>query len=883
MDTTDARPSMAVGWSAKALTLILTGLFLFQISQYALDMSSNVSAASVLPDFQRVRLYYESSPLARGAIGDAIPSRPGNELITCSFGGIVTATYGSDDSWTSETVYKAYYGDSQEIVQVNSVAVADVMKERPGDEVLTVGNDMNLRLSVHNGSNWQTSVIYSDVDWLYEVCADDIDGDGQLEIAIVGETKTLTVLHREGKRWNGTIVARDTYLLEACTISELDPEHAGKEIVSGGKSGRLILVYNDGEVYRQRTIAELSTDITDIAVSDLDPSIPGKEIYVSLRNGKVYCVWMEAGSQWSKRAIHDEGDIIYGMEAGELSQGTPILLTASYKHRLGLISHTGLDHDFRTIYSEEWNVLGSVIGDLDPTHSGNEMFSLSQLGRLTMLYHDPPGLDMTLPFAETRVGPGEDISIPFAVRAKGGLSGSCTISVGGITGASVSSTTVELPGAAFVKLKAPNTPGLYTINITASQGSRSASSEISLMVSSGSPHVSFIETIVKGSVAKDRENRFTLSVISAMGLASPLKLTMSPYPIGLSGVLNRTSCLPCDIPDSISLRVSADPSSIPGRYVVFLMGTSDPIRRAAAIVLEVTEEAISDFRLDISGSAEGIQKDGERLVELRIISENGFDSIVNITIGPLPDNMRIGLSKERIRPTGNLTMIVSGNATDGPYIIPIIARSGATEKIVYIKVSFKERMVPPSIEAASERVTPESLTDGIATWRFQMRLVPGSEPLKRTSLVISQLPIGFNVSLQPSQVDSLPYPINITVNVWGPSRDAPLTVNFTLIDPVSGEGFSRSILLEIAPATHNKNGTTFPWVILILVSAFIAALGGITYLYTRTRPRPSNPLKTDGTLTRGHDPPHNDHNGIAPRELHNGGRSGMDRRIGKLR
>jgi len=132
-------------------------------------------------------------------------------------------------------------------------------------------------------------------------------------------------------------------------------------------------------------------------------------------------------------------------------------------------------------------------------------------------------------------------------------------------------------------------------------------------------------------------------------------------------------------------------------------------------------------------------------------------------------------------------------------------------------------------------------------------------------------------------VDSLPYPINITVIVWGPSKDLPLTLNFTLMDPVRGEGYSGSILLEFPPETDNKNGAAFPWAILVLVSVLIAALVGLTYLYTRTRPTPSNPLKTDGALTRGHGPPDNDRNGNAARELHYGGRSGMDRRIGKLR
>jgi hypothetical protein len=314
---------------------------------------------------------------------------------------------------------------------------------------------------------------------------------------------------------------------------------------------------------------------------------------------------------------------------------------------------------------------------------------------------------------------------------------------------------------------------------------------------------------------------------------------------------------------------------------MFLYGTvGNDIRRAVAMSITVTEEAISDYRIDIVDGSSEIPVGGRGTFEIRLLSENGFSSPVNITIGPHSEGVKVTLSKNRVIPTDNLTAVVEGNITGGPYLIPILAIWEGKEKAAYIKVSFLQKVIGPSLSGPDSPVLFGPLEGDIIIATFDVLLSPGSEPLRDIELITPQLPDGYNVSYQPSDLGSLPYALNVTVRIWGPRGSMPDGMNFTLSD--LEEDVVLSIFIPFTIEDGKSSGERFPYPFVILGIGSIVLLSALVYLFLIRRDDGSNHLKTPIHMDQKHAPPERGQL-HKTRQLPHGGNRDMDRGVDKLR
>ena len=798
-------------------------------------MSYNSSAISIsVDDMDKRLIYIEEGHLVRGSVGNLIPSRPGNEIATCSSNGILAVTYGSDNSWKTEIVFTAYHGTgSSERARINSIMTGDVYPELPGDEILTVDDDGSLRMSYHDGSNWKTERLFRDVNWLYEVDQGDIDGDGQPEIVVVGEEQHLVLLKREGDKWISSILASVPFYIEACRIEDLEPDHPGKEILFGGGKGVLWMAFNDGTGYEFKELVDLGSPVTDITTIDMDPLYPGPEVFVSTRDGKVYVVRKDQDGNWLKEIIHNEEEIIYGMESGYLDPDKPVLLFASYKHRMGLIEHDLL---YRThvVHKEEWNILGCAIGDLDPIHPGSEIFSLSQLGRLTMIFKDIPGLRIDLPMERTRVNPGEEVSIPIHIMALGDLKDEYDLSVESSFTTTIDPKIASGSIVATLTFVSPMSEGEYDIEIITSTGGIIARSSLSIDVREGSDMVRFQEVVLNGVVIKDRQTMLTITSISDFGLSEPFMLLSHKVPTGMNVHFSRSICDPCETPDSIVATISVDTGLYVDRYVIFVIGVTDEdIVRAVALVIDVMKVGIQNFRMETVGRVDGIPDGGTGYLEIRLISENGFDEEVELSIEGLIPGIDIELSETIVVPTSNVSAMITGNITGGPYIAMIIARSENIERIVYVRIGFITPDMGIYLTGPEGPVNFRKMDDGKKIAEFVITAVPGSSPPYEIVISNGPLPDGWNISYDPSNIRTLPYPLNITVRVWGINGPDHWTLNISLLDTVNV--LDMTIGVEMSKANDEeiqRRPNHFLWaIILILIISFLAVLSTIAYIF----------------------------------------------------
>lgn len=840
-------------------------------------MSYNSSAISIsVDDMDKRLIYIEEGHLVRGSVGNLIPSRPGNEIATCSSNGILAVTYGSDNSWKTEIVFTAYHGTgSSERARINSIMTGDVYPELPGDEILTVDDDGSLRMSYHDGSNWKTERLFRDTNWLYEVDQGDIDGDGQPEIVVVGEEQQLVLLKREGDKWISSKLASVPFYIEACSIVELEVDLPGKEILFGGGKGVLWMAFHDGTSYGFKELVDLGSPVTDITTIDMDPLYPGPEVFVSTRDGKVYVVRKGLDGNWLKEIIHNEEDIIYGMESGYLNPDKPVLLFASYKHRMGLIEHDLL---YRThiVHSEEWNILGCAIGDLDPVHPDSEIFSLSQLGRLTMIFRDIPGLRIDLPIERTRVNPGEEVSIPVHIMALGDLKDEYGISVESSLSATIEPEIATGSIIATLTFVSPLSEGEYDIEIISSTGEITASSSLSIDVREGSDMVRFQDVVLYGDVIKDRQTLFTITSISELGLSEPFLLSAHKVPTGMNVHFSRSICDPCETPDSIVATISVDTGLYVDRYVIFVIGvTDDDIVRAVALVVDVMRVGIQNFRLETVGRVDSIPYGGTGYLEVRLISENGFDEEVELSIEGLIQGLEIELSEKIVIPTSNVSAIITGNLTGGPYIAMIIARSENIERIAYLRIGFITSDTGIELIGPEVPVLFRKTDDDKRIAEFVITAVPGSSPPYDIFISNDPLPDGWNISYDPSNIRSLPYRLNITVRVWGTNGPENWTLNITVLDKINVR--ERTIRVEMSNAKDDENPRRPNYflgaIIVVLIITSIAIISIIAYIFRDDLKKKERSPSSDGRRPDNKDDRHTE-----VKELHHGISSRVHRR-----
>jgi hypothetical protein len=823
--------------------------------------------------FDHQRLYKESDLLFRAAFGDLIPGNDLNEMAVCSRNGRITVTYGSDMSWNTDLVKHVYINDvPTDPAEVYSLAAGDIIPEREGDELISADMDYSVRLYGFDEGRWNSEVIWEGTDWLYEVAIAEIVGSNQgPEIVVVGEEQRAFLLSRNGDTWESELLFKDNFAIDTCFADDLLPENPGMEIVVGGIDRNVTLITGSPGNWTARDIAFVGHSVIDLVILDLDPTIPGKEIYSSNFNGDVHQIYPQ-GNGFSKRIVHSEGRMVYGLEMGEI-EGKPVISMASYNNRIALLYFED-GFKVKELYREDFIMMGTGIHDLDPYHKGNEIFALSGLGYLTMIYHDDPGLDIILPFESTTLSLNESVEIPFIVRSKGGYDGSIEFepSISGSSSGMPSGPIIDSTGLYSYLFPGFSRPGSYELELSLEGSAGNVKKSIIATVTDDGRPVHFSKSILEGSVGRDRQRSFDFRVLSETDVGSPFVLSPYRLPTGIELVFNRSAVDPMGNPISVSSTVRVQPGAELMKHQFFLLGTSSDNRiRAAGFSIEVEKSSVADFDIFIEESSIELGQ-GEDIVTLvTVISTNGFSDSVNISIVEFIDDLETSFSEREVIPPAEVELSIRAMMNDGPYFLLVQGTSGDMVRQDTIRIDTTPPEISLKINGAVDPLQLEKDEEGGLTGVLDLELAPENGTIESVSIEIEGLGEGYSVILDPVNIPRIPYAIPLEIMVFAPQNG---TLESIILNFSSEDGFwTQTIMLSYPESEEDENsGIPATWIGIAVLSVLLI-VGMILVLYLRM----SNPLNRNEGSSDKHADGRGPRKSVETIERSSGGIRGLDR------
>ena len=324
---------------------------------------------------------YTGPKLVHGAdIGDLDPNIPGNEAVitTFSFEAYLLWWDTNSSEWKTDLIYN----DSHNI---RKVVIADILPERPGNEMVAISRSGNVTLAYGTVGNWTVERIHKSVP-LARVAVGDIDGDGQLEIYLCGDKidvgggvmeAEVYGLKRSGNDWVKEVIYTEDDSLRGVWVGDVDPNVPGPELYSFGWGREL--VQHTGFFGSGWSSKLLFTDTArghEIRIGDVIPSRPGPEIVIVGYSATVNVVFV---SDWENVMVYKGTDPMDGTAVGDALPDHPgnEIVTVSrdgntYLSRFDEASGAFLTE---TIWETPGQQLTPVIGDLKPGN-GNEILSV---------------------------------------------------------------------------------------------------------------------------------------------------------------------------------------------------------------------------------------------------------------------------------------------------------------------------------------------------------------------------------------------------------------------------------------------------------------------------------------------------------------------------
>lgn len=823
--------------------------------------------------FDHQRLYKESDLLFRAAFGDLIPGNDLNEMAVCSRNGRITVTYGSDMSWNTDLVKHVYINDvPTDPAEVYSLAAGDIIPEREGDELISADMDYSVRLYGFDNGKWNSEVIWEGTDWLYEVAiAEIVENNQGPEIVVVGEEQRAFLLTRNGDTWESELLFKDNFAIDTCFADDLLPENPGMEIVVGGIDRNVTLITGSPGNWTAKDIAFIGHSVIDLVILDLDPTIPGKEIYASDFNGDVHQIYPN-GDGFLKRIVHSEGRMVYGLEMGEI-EGRPVISMASYNNRIALLY---FENGFKVkeLYREDFIMMGTGIHDLDPYHKGNEVFALSGLGYLTMIYHDDPGVDVILPFDSTTLSLNESIEVPFIVRSKGGYDGNIdfTPSVSGSSVSLPAAPTIGSTGLYSYRFPGFSQPGSYELEFGLEGSAGKVKKSVTALVVNDLRPVNFSKSILEGSVGRDRQRSFDFRVLSETDVGSPFVLSPYRLPTGIELAFNRSAVDPLGSPISISSTVKVQPGTDLMKHHFFLLGSSsDSRKRAVGFSIEVKKSSVADFDIFMEESSLEIGQGEEIKTMVTVISTNGFSESVNISVVEVIDDLETSFSQREVVPPAEIELSIRALMNDGPYFILIQGTSGDMVRQDTIRIDTTPPEISLKISGAGKPLELENDREGGLVGALDLELFPENGTIESVSLEIQGLEEGYSVILDPANIPRIPYTIPLEIMVFAPRNG---TLESIILNFSSEDGFwtQRIMLSYPEPEEDENSGIPATWIGIAVLTLLLVA-GIIVVLY----PRMSNPLNRNEGSSDKHAGGRGPRNSVETVERSSGGSRGLDR------
>ena len=307
------------------------------------------------------------------AVGDLVPSRPGQEIVCVSKDGSIYVAWRDGQTWKSTRVWQG----QGELIQV---AAGDLDPESPGDEIVAVGMAKGperddgpgaLVVVSRRADAWRGEVVLESPKLIHGVCV-----HKGAAYAAGFDLHVHKVERSKDKRFRSTALVKlpgagkcaystPGGVLIACTdgslvrvemhgtrpsLAILDRRKSGRARIGGSKGG-IVVADNDGTLalitqqqtedvarWTRTTLYSADAKLRGAVLADLEPRYAGLEAATVGYDARVVLLRSLDGEWWS-RLLYRAGDRLHHLAVGNVD-GSPglDLVTCGYDKKLVVLS-----------------------------------------------------------------------------------------------------------------------------------------------------------------------------------------------------------------------------------------------------------------------------------------------------------------------------------------------------------------------------------------------------------------------------------------------------------------------------------------------------------------------------------------------------------------
>jgi len=334
---------------------------------------------------------------------------------------------------------------------------------------------------------------------------------------------------------------------------------------------------------------------------------------------------------------------------------------------------------------------------------------------ITVSVTEAPDFELSISPTTRTISPGDSAEYNVSLVRTGGFASSVALSISGLPDEADGFFDPEsIKGSETSELNIDTTSdlgaGTYTFTVTGTGGGKTRTKTAKLVVSSVSDFT--LDVTPQSQAASPGQSViYVVTVTSHNNFNSPVVLSLSGYPAGLTPSFNPASVTPPKNGAQTSvLMLTVASSIVQGSYAFTVMGVGGGLMYSKQIVLTVGVGG--DFSLSADPSALSVTVGSGGTSTIRVTSINSFNSQVSLELSGVPSGISASLNPVLVIPQANgfaisiLTVSVPAGAAGGTYTLLVTGTSGSLSRAATVTLNIRSGCLIATATYGSE-LSPE--------------------------------------------------------------------------------------------------------------------------------------------------------------------------------
>jgi len=325
-------------------------------------------------------------------------------------------------------------------------------------------------------------------------------------------------------------------------------------------------------------------------------------------------------------------------------------------------------------------------------------YYVSNTSIITVSVTEAPDFQLSISPSTRTISPGDSTEYTVSLIRTGGFASSVALSISGLPDEADGFFDPEsIRGSETSELTIDTTSdiagGNYTFTVTGTGGGKTRTKTAKLVVSVVSDFT--LDVTPQSQTASPGQSViYVVTVTSHNNFNSPVVLSLSGYPTGLTWSFNPASVTPPKNGAQTSVLMLVVASSVvQGSYTLNVMGAGGGLTHSKQIVLNVGVGA--DFSISAEPSTLSVTVGSGGTSTIRVTSINNFNSQVSLQLSSVPSGISASLNPVLVIPQPNsfavsiLTVNVPAGAPGGTYTLLVTGTSGSLSRATTVTLNVR--------------------------------------------------------------------------------------------------------------------------------------------------------------------------------------------------